>query len=151
MVTVAKKSTCIIGIGNPLRGDDGVGKYIAEQIENKQLTGVTVIITQQLDMGLAEELQHFDRVVFVDASLTTDTFAFSEITGTNTSTDNSSHRLPAAMLADLTRQLFSTPAKFYLCAIGAINFEMGASLSATTLGNATAAIAALTGWIQGDD
>jgi hydrogenase maturation protease len=151
MASPTKKLTCIIGIGNPLRGDDGVGQYIAEQIEKKQLAEVTVIITQQLDMGLAEELQHFDRVVFVDASLTTDTFAFSEITGTSASTDNASHRLPAAMLADLTRQLFSTPAKFYLCAIGAVNFEMGASLSATTLGNATAAIAALTGWIQGDD
>lgn len=66
---VINKRTCIVGIGNPLRSDDGVGAYICQLLEEKNLPGVSIISTQQLDIGIAEELSKFDNVIFVDASL----------------------------------------------------------------------------------
>ena len=51
----------LIGIGNPLRGDDGVGWRLAEE-----LGGLAV---HQLTPELAAELAAVDRVLFVDAWL----------------------------------------------------------------------------------
>jgi hypothetical protein len=54
-----KKRTCITGIGNTLRSDDGVGTYVSRLIEEKNLEGVTVIIVQQLHIGMTEDLTKF--------------------------------------------------------------------------------------------
>jgi len=143
-----KKSTCIIGIGNVLRGDDGVGQYVADKIENNHLTGITVITTQQLDMGLAEELSSFDTVLFIDASLDENTFSFLPLMPDKHPPQSFSHHVNASVIVSLTQQLFSTPTQFYICAIGASNFEMGNGISEATKANADAAIAAITNWLE---
>ncbi len=62
----------VIGIGNPLRGDDGVGWWLAERAEQlppgTPTRGPLLVRTvQQLTPELAAELTDVRRVLFIDA------------------------------------------------------------------------------------
>jgi hydrogenase maturation protease len=59
----------VIGYGNPLRRDDGVGPRVAEAIEALQLPGVRTIVCQQLSPEDAEPISHARKVIFVDAAV----------------------------------------------------------------------------------
>jgi len=62
--------TLIVGLGNPILGDDGVGWKIIEKVE-KQLTShgsqVDVDCVSVGGIGLMEHLIGYDRVILVDA------------------------------------------------------------------------------------
>lgn len=57
----------VIGYGNPLRRDDGIGPFVASEIEERRMPGVRTIVVHQLTPELAEELAEADLVIFVDA------------------------------------------------------------------------------------
>jgi hydrogenase maturation protease len=59
----------VIGYGNTLRGDDGIGAAVAEAIIAAALPGVGVIVAHQLTPELAADLAEARRVVFVDAAV----------------------------------------------------------------------------------
>jgi len=59
----------IVGYGNTLRSDDGVGYRLAEQIEAKNWPQVTVLALPQLTPELAPQIAQVERVVFIDAHL----------------------------------------------------------------------------------
>ena len=59
----------IIGYGNPLRGDDGVGWRVAEAARAALPEGAATVLTvHQLTPELAEPISRAGRVVFVDAA-----------------------------------------------------------------------------------
>ena len=58
----------MIGIGNPLRGDDGVGIWLAERAERWR-PAPRVLTVQQLTPELSDVLARVQRVLFVDAWL----------------------------------------------------------------------------------
>ena len=63
----------VIGIGNTLMGDDGVGVRVAEMLEDRQLGNhVRVVVGHTAGMALVEHLLEADRVIFVDAIATDD-------------------------------------------------------------------------------
>ena len=58
----------IIGYGNPLRGDDAMGRLVATQLQALGSQGSrTIRVEHQLVPELAEEIAQYDTVVFVDA------------------------------------------------------------------------------------
>lgn len=57
----------VIGYGNELRGDDGVGPYVARWIADRRLPGVHALAVHQLTPELAADLAHARLAVFVDA------------------------------------------------------------------------------------
>jgi hydrogenase maturation protease len=57
----------VIGYGNPLRGDDGVGWRIADQLAKLAGDSATVLTVHQLTPELAEPISSADLVVFIDA------------------------------------------------------------------------------------
>ncbi|MFN9923635.1 MAG: hydrogenase maturation protease [Cyanobacteriota bacterium] len=61
-------SGLVVGIGNPLRGDDGVGWWLARRAERLR-PAPAVRLVQQLTPELAAELVGFRRVLFVAAWL----------------------------------------------------------------------------------
>ncbi len=61
----------VIGYGNPLRCDDGVGPKVAEAVEALQLPGVHTLVCQQLSPEHAEPISRARVVVFVDAIVNT--------------------------------------------------------------------------------
>ncbi|MBE9195661.1 hydrogenase maturation protease [Synechocystis sp. LEGE 06083] len=67
MAGQSTKSTLIIGYGNTLRGDDGVGRYLAEEIARQNWPHCRVISTHQLTPELAEAIAAVEQVIFIDA------------------------------------------------------------------------------------
>lgn len=58
----------VIGYGNPLRGDDGIGPAVAEAVEGLKPPGVRVRVVHQLTPELAAEIAESRLVVFADAA-----------------------------------------------------------------------------------
>lgn len=146
-----KKRTCITGIGNTLRSDDGVGAYVCRLIEEKNLEGIKVIITHQLDIGMTEDLIKFDTVIFVDASLNDEKISFEQLVLENNQPQSVSHHINATVLAGLARRLYSANTRFYVLAVGGDNFELGTVLSEKAMKNALESVEFLTGWIQSNN
>jgi len=59
--------TLIIGYGNPLRGDDGLGWQVASELAKCVDALISVVAVQQLTPELAEPVSDADLVIFVDA------------------------------------------------------------------------------------
>lgn len=60
----------VIGYGNELRQDDGVGPAVANQVSEWGIPGVETLIYHQLVPELIEKLAEVAEVIFIDASLT---------------------------------------------------------------------------------
>ncbi len=59
----------IVGYGNTLRSDDGVGPEVAEAVAALDLPGVQVLACGLLTPELADPIARADTVVFVDAAV----------------------------------------------------------------------------------
>ena len=59
----------VIGYGNSLRRDDGVGPRVAEAIEALHLPGVSTLVCQLLTPEYADPIARARRVIFVDAAV----------------------------------------------------------------------------------
>ena len=59
----------VIGYGNTLRGDDGVGPRVAEAVGDLRLPGVRTLICPLLTPELADQISHAGKVIFVDAAV----------------------------------------------------------------------------------
>lgn len=59
----------VIGYGNPLRCDDGVGPRVVTAVEDLRLPGVRTMVCHQLTPELADPISTARGVVFVDAAV----------------------------------------------------------------------------------
>ena len=59
----------VIGYGNTLRGDDGVGPRVAEAIHQLALPGVRALVCPMLTPELADPISRAHTVIFVDAAV----------------------------------------------------------------------------------
>ncbi len=137
---------CVIGIGNPLRSDDGVAEYVCSLIEKNAFRNVSVVTVQQLQTELIDSLLKFEVLVFVDASLEGDDFQFYELKESNCNSF-SSHHLGPELLASLARQLYGKHWAIRICAIRGYRFSIGDQLSAGAFQNAHKALSFLQSWI----
>jgi hydrogenase maturation protease len=138
----------IVGIGNPIRSDDGLGAYICEQIDEINLPCVTVIIKHQLDIGLTEELSKFNKVIFIDASIKAETISLQPLNLRKKYPQPQSHSVHPAVLAGLAKKLYAAKTKFYICTVGGYSFEIGNKLSEVSMNYAHEAVSLLAEWIK---
>src|SRR5258708_21465848 len=62
--------TLVIGYGNELCGDDGLGWRVAQDLAARQFDGdVEIMALRQLNPELAEPISQADRVIFIDARM----------------------------------------------------------------------------------
>lgn len=60
--------TLILGLGNPILGDDGVGFRVAEELKDRlDEQDVTVVETSMAGLNLLDLLTGYDRTIIVDA------------------------------------------------------------------------------------
>ena len=59
----------VVGFGNTLRRDDGVGPRVAAEVEKLRLAGVLTMACPQLTPEVADPVSQAGAVVFVDASV----------------------------------------------------------------------------------
>lgn len=111
--------TLVIGYGNTLRGDDGLGYRVAEAVESWGMDNLEAYPCHQLTPDLAALLADQERVFFVDASLPQNphsplVLTRLQITPMPTPTFTGHHSHPLDLLA-LTQQLYGhTPLAYTL-------------------------------------
>lgn len=119
----------VIGYGNTLRHDDGVGVEVAQAIEAMNLPGVTVITRHQLVPELAAPISESRAVIFVDADpTTTDGPELRPIEASKSAQIMAHAANPHSLLA-LARELFGWHPKAWLLSVPCEDFRFGVGLS----------------------
>ncbi len=123
------KKFLVLGVGNPLRSDDGVGPFIAAQIKKKNIPGVDVIISHQLDLELLEETGKYAKILLIDASFLGEGLVFRKVGGMEHEHGASSHHMSPEFFRALAKKLYHRDLNIFLCAIRGRNFDLGDQLS----------------------
>lgn len=127
-----KREILIIGYGNTLRGDDGVGPRVAEAVEKLQLPNVRTLICQQLSPEHADPIARAGTVIFVDAAVDgPQEVQFRPLEPGDSSQLMAHAADPRTMLA-LARDVFGHAPKAWWLTIPAVNLEFSEALSAHT-------------------
>jgi hydrogenase maturation protease len=100
------KSALLIGVGNTLRGDDGVGIRVAEQARAR-FPQLVVLCVQGLSPELADTVAHYDLLLIVDASVATTTLRVSEVTPAASGEKIQSHTMSPAGILGLAVTLYN--------------------------------------------
>ncbi|BFM41137.1 hydrogenase maturation protease [Synechocystis sp. LKSZ1] len=129
------KPNLIIGYGNTLRRDDGVGYALAEEIVEKAWPEVQALAVHQLTPELAAMMAEVEQVIFIDAQGHWQagdpliTLSSLQISGQGRSLEH--HCSPGYLLA-LTQALYGPSPQAWLLAIAAEDFSFGEGLSEVT-------------------
>jgi hydrogenase maturation protease len=129
------KTRCLIlACGNTLRGDDGVGLWLAEWAEQRftDQPEVRTIADHQWTPELAADVAHAQSVLFIDCTLDSPPglVNLSLVEPANSAEVRATHHLDAAQLLALGQRLFnSLPKSSQLLTIGAGSIEMGENFS----------------------
>jgi hydrogenase maturation protease len=132
------KAKCLIlACGNTLRGDDGVGPWLAAWAEErfKNDSGVRVVSRQQWTPDLAEEIAAAESVLFIDCSVAAAPGSVSVAQVSPAATEGrGTHHQDAAELLNLAQKLYnSLPRASELLTVGAQSIELGEEFSQPVL------------------
>jgi len=127
-------SCLILACGNTLRGDDGIGPFLAEWAEKRFSSDarVRVIIRQQWTPELAEEIARAHSVLFIDCSVDSapGSVKLTPVEPATSGQGLATHHLGSAELLALTRELYdSLPCNAQLLTIGAGSTELSEEFS----------------------
>jgi len=123
----------IVGIGNPLRSDDGLGWHVARELSRELLRDdIQVIATQQLTPEISDFVSRAELVLFIDAArgekpgiLKCEQVAPAAPVGRH------SHELSPASVLKLAQELYGRCPRAHLLTIAAESFDTGDILSAS--------------------
>ena len=144
----------VIGYGNPLRGDDGVGCVIAEELAKHICdpeSRVQVVACHQLNPELAEPIAETRAVIFIDASvdLQPGEVRVSSVTADRFSPGVFAHSMkPSALLATAS-ELFGQAPPAKSVGIGVSSFDIGMHLTPKVQRAVSTAVAAVEKEIAG--
>jgi hydrogenase maturation protease len=134
----------VLGLGNPLRGDDGAGAWVAERLDDALPSDVRarldVRLRPQLLPEMVEELADHEAVLIVDAAVEGPRVGFRRVpTDTPGGTPSSHHFTPEA-LAGLAKRLWGRSPEMYLITIRGERFELGNGISPDVIPRARRAL-----------
>jgi hydrogenase maturation protease len=133
--------TLIYGIGNPGRGDDGLGPALVELLESAAPGLASLDANYQLNVEDALACSEHDEVVFADASETAEApFAFESLEPAGGAGFTTHELAPAAVLA-LSEELYGKRPRAWTLAIRGYAFDVGEGLSPQAEINLSAALA----------
>ncbi len=123
----------IVGYGNPLRGDDGVGQAVAQAFANEAaIDGVEALACHQLTPELAERFAAAARVVLIDAVAGAEAGGVSVVPLQPAPAPSSrlGHHVDPRELLRMAQRLYGRSPEAYLVTVGASSLELGEGLSA---------------------
>ncbi len=125
----------ILGYGNPLRSDDGVGWKAAAALERELSSAdLLVVASQQLTPEMAETLSRCSRVLFLDAAHTGSSGEIRMETvhrDPNAKVGDVSHQFLPPALLELAYRYFAAEPDATLLTLTGENFEFGEHFSAS--------------------
>ncbi len=119
----------IIGYGNTLRSDDGVGVKVAEAVDKLQLPGVRTLTCDLLTPEMAEPVAAAEAVVFVDAAVDAPREVQLRPLVPADSTQLMAHAADPRTLLALARDVFGHAPPAWWLTIPAENIGIGEQLS----------------------
>ena len=127
----------ILACGNTLRGDDGIGPWLAQWAEERfrDEASVRVVASQQWTLELVDEVARAETVLFIDCSAEAEPGAVGVIEVEAGSAEGvGTHHLGASELMAVARDLYgSLPRAASLLTVGAGSLELGEEFSAAVL------------------
>jgi hydrogenase maturation protease len=118
----------VIGYGNALRSDDGVGPQVARVVAHWNLPGVRALAVHQLTPELAEVLAGASLAIFVDAAMDPGPPRYRVGLLAPTGSRDSGHTSARGWLLALARQLYGRTPRTRLVTISASRFDFGMRL-----------------------
>jgi len=126
------KRILIIGYGNLLREDDGVGRLAAERLaEELREPRVTVIPCHQLNLELVEPISEADCVLFIDAAAhgIPGVMSLARVKPATVPPESFSHRLEPGVLLAASSALYGRMPEALALTISGERFDYGETLS----------------------
>jgi len=115
----------VIGIGNRLRRDDGIGPALVESFGER--AGAEFRVVHQLTPDLAPRVGEADRVLFVDAAIDEAETCLRPVEGD--ASRGIGHTLAPAGLLHLVTTLYGVTPPAWVLAVPGSDFEIGETLS----------------------
>jgi hydrogenase maturation protease len=125
-----RTSLLVIGYGNSLRSDDGVGPKTAEALAELNLPGVRTLSCHQLTPEMAVPIAAAQCVVFVDAAVDSKTSVDLQELEPAGPGQTMAHAPDPRQLLKLAREIFGRTPSAFLITIPAENLDFGEQLSA---------------------
>ena len=121
----------VVGYGNPMRGDDGIGWIVAAELfRQNHGSKLEILPCHQLTPELASNMQAVDVVVFVDCAREGAPGEFRCVEIQPEADPRAfTHDLTPAGLLSLTCELFGVCPRTYLLSICGAHFETGEGVS----------------------
>ena len=117
----------VVGVGNPMRGDDGVPHRVIELLAGQ--AGLELVVSERFVPELAEAVGKHARVVMVDADVRTGVVRL-EPAGESAGATAPGHWLGPVHVIDLARRLYGFSGEAWLCRVPARDFSLEGRLSA---------------------
>ena len=148
--SLADRSSLVVGYGNPLRGDDGVGWVIAGLLAtDPRFAGTDVLQRYQLTPELALDVSRADLVVLVDArsGAPAGSVAIERVDPASANGTTWSHHLGPASLVALAGELYGHAPEVHVVSVGVTSFEVGDGLAPAVEAAVAGAIDTIAGLI----
>lgn len=137
----------IIGYGNTLFADDGLGPLVAQQVADWCAPGVLALERHELVPELAADLAAAEEAIFVDAALAGARVCLTRLAPpaapTETPAAHLNHALTPAALLRLSAALYGRAPTAWLLTIPGADFSLGGALSETARAGLAEAVAML--------
>lgn len=123
----------LLACGNPLRGDDGFGGWVASKAQ-QQFVGsqLEVVASRQFTPEMAEPISTADTVIFVDCSATSEPghISLHPVEATTKPARLMTHHMSPESLLWMSHELYGrTPRVAYVITVGGDSFKMEERLS----------------------
>jgi hydrogenase maturation protease len=140
----------IIAYGNPYRGDDGIGPFVAKMLrlhfDNAYEVGIRTM--SQLDMAFLEEVQSADTIIFVDTSRGTDTeVRWSPVEPELNGWAIGSHHLTPDIFLGFLQVLYNRNPSAWMVSVPGFQFALGQELSPAARHGAEVATLQIVDWL----
>jgi hydrogenase maturation protease len=154
-MTVPRSSALLIGVGNPFRGDDGVGSVVIRRLRGQNLPGFTVMEETGDGAELLEAWQGASAVILVDAVQS------GAAPGTIHRLDATVEKLPkwfshcsthafgVAEAIELARAMGELPPSLVVYGIEGLDFSAGTSLSPEVAASVPGVVSSILAEIRG--
>lgn len=149
MAEVVTVAALVIGYGNDLRGDDGIGPRVADAVAAWRRPGVAALALTQLTPEVAATLASAERVVFVDADARPDApgVTLRPVAAAPAAEALTHGADPRALLA-LCQAVYGRCPAAWLLSVPARRFDLGAPLSPDAEAGVAQALTLLDAWLM---
>ncbi len=123
------KKALVIGYGNTLRSDDGVGVWIAGRIAALHLPDVDVRTCHQLYPELAADMMRYNTVIMIDASASGEPITVRENIPVSKHSPSTNHNVSPELLLHLAREMYGASVNVNVYTVLGETFKFGWTLS----------------------